>query len=297
MSYAENRIYAKQIGEAAGGKTITRVIANQNPHSFVWFALDPGRAYSGADDAQFYADYLVGKTIRDTDARNGGYGNYVFLYIGDRILMFNSVAPLYHEKGSPVPRRHQLLLEFEDGSFLTLCGSLGGPIFLFQADPDGNPLHYTNSFPNLLSDAFSLEFFMEMIRATELRSLSAKAFLAAKNRIPGLDNGILHEILWEARVNPKTKMVFLTENDFISVYHAIKKVFAAVIERGGKDTDKDIYGNFGQYITHVSKNTAEKPCARCGGIVVKEAYLGGAVYYCPNCQPYIKQSISMEGAI
>ncbi|MBP9543957.1 MAG: hypothetical protein KBE58_02820, partial [Alistipes sp.] len=23
----------------------------------------------------------------------------------------------------------------------------------------------------------------------------------------------------------------------------------------------------------------------CGGALVKEAYLGGAVYYCPHCQP------------
>jgi len=30
-----------------------------------------------------------------------------------------------------------------------------------------------------------------------------------------------------------------------------------------------------------------KPCARCGAPIVKEAYLGGVVYYCPGCQPIV----------
>ena len=36
------------------------------------------------------------------------------------------------------------------------------------------------------------------------------------------------------------------------------------------------------------KNTLGKPCDRCGELIVKKAYLGGAVYYCSKCQPFIK---------
>lgn len=140
-------------------------------------------------------------------------------------------------------------------------------------------------FPSVLSDDFSEEFFLKLIKNTELKSLSAKAFLATKNRIPGLDNFILHEILWEAGVNPKSKMTALSDNDFTNMYAAIKKVFPAVIEAGGRDTEKDLFGNFGGYITKASKNMLDKPCERCGEPIVKEAYLGGAVYYCPKCQP------------
>jgi formamidopyrimidine-DNA glycosylase len=83
-------------------------------------------------------------------------------------------------------------------------------------------------------------------------------------------------------------MVSLGESDFMKIYDSIKKVFPAVIAAGGKDTDKDLYGNFGGYETHVSKKTLGTPCERCGGLVTKEAFLGGAVYYCPQCQPYFK---------
>jgi formamidopyrimidine-DNA glycosylase len=79
-------------------------------------------------------------------------------------------------------------------------------------------------------------------------------------------------------------MKLLNEEVFIRMYQAIIKVFPAVIANGGKNTEKDLYGNYGGYLTHVSKNTQNKPCDRCGGIIVKEAYLGGSVYYCPDCQ-------------
>ena len=36
--------------------------------------------------------------------------------------------------------------------------------------------------------------------------------------------------------------------------------------------------------TILSKNTVNNPCPNCGGKIVKEAYLGGAVYFCSSCQ-------------
>ena len=29
----------------------------------------------------------------------------------------------------------------------------------------------------------------------------------------------------------------------------------------------------------------EQPCPACGGSIIREAYMGGNVYFCPNCQP------------
>ncbi|MGF7143872.1 formamidopyrimidine-DNA glycosylase [Anaerotaenia torta] len=83
-------------------------------------------------------------------------------------------------------------------------------------------------------------------------------------------------------------MAALGQDEYKSLYAAIKKVFPAVINAGGRDTEKDIFGNFGGYATKASKNTLGKPCERCGELIVKEAYLGGVVYYCPKCQPFIK---------
>jgi formamidopyrimidine-DNA glycosylase len=34
----------------------------------------------------------------------------------------------------------------------------------------------------------------------------------------------------------------------------------------------------------MSKLRLSEPCPICGGAKVKQAYLGGSVYFCPGCQ-------------
>ena len=55
-------------------------------------------------------------------------------------------------------------------------------------------------------------------------------------------------------------------------------------DKGGRDTERDLFGKRGGYKTKLSKNTLQNPCPNCGDTIKKEAYLGGAVYYCPTCQ-------------
>ena len=48
---------------------------------------------------------------------------------------------------------------------------------------------------------------------------------------------------------------------------------------------KQIYiGNRGKYKRIMDKAAAGLPCPECGTKVEKMAYLGGACYYCPQCQ-------------
>jgi len=55
---------------------------------------------------------------------------------------------------------------------------------------------------------------------------------------------------------------------------------------GGRDTERNFFGHNGGYKTLLSKNTVKTPCPNCGNLIVKEAYLGGAVYFCPSCQKF-----------
>ena len=296
MSLAENQVISNQLQNTVVGKTIIKAVVNQNPHTFVWFATEPKYAFAPGEisrqQAELYEPILTGKTIGRSDVHFGSYGTYNFLYVGDRALMFG-IPTRYYTPGEKPPKRHQLRLAFEDGSSMALCGSLGGAIYLFMVNGEGLAIDYLPpDFPSVLSEEFTEGFFLDLIKNTDLTKLqpakTVKCFLATKNRIPGLDNVILHEILWEARVNPKSVMAALGREENKRLYAAIKKVFPAVIAAGGRDTERDIFGNFGGYVTKASKNTLAKPCERCGESIVKEAYLGGTVYYCPSCQPIIK---------
>jgi len=62
------------------------------------------------------------------------------------------------------------------------------------------------------------------------------------------------------------------------------KTVAEVIRQGGRNNETDLYGVQGQYDRIMDKAAAGLPCPECRTKVEKMAYLGGACYYCPECQ-------------
>jgi formamidopyrimidine-DNA glycosylase len=117
-----------------------------------------------------------------------------------------------------------------------------------------------------------------------VQKLSAKAFLATEQRIPGLGNGVSQDILWHAKIHPKRKINTLSGEEFKQLFRSVQTILNKMTELGGRDTEKDLYGNNGGYLTKMSKNTSGSTCPDCDGLIIKETYLGGSIYYCRNCQ-------------
>ena len=90
--------------------------------------------------------------------------------------------------------------------------------------------------------------------------------------------------LFNARISPKRKISTLSEEDIDRLFNTVKSTLEEMTRRGGRDTEKDLYGALGNYRTILSKNTYHAPCPICGERIQKEAYLGGRIYYCPHCQ-------------
>jgi formamidopyrimidine-DNA glycosylase len=114
--------------------------------------------------------------------------------------------------------------------------------------------------------------------------LSTKAFLATEQRIPGLGNGVLQDILWTAGIHPKRKLESLSDDEVGQLYNAVKTVLEAMVDGGGRDTERDLYGCNGGYRTILSRHTVDMPCPACGTPIRKAAYLGGSIYFCEGCQ-------------
>jgi len=108
--------------------------------------------------------------------------------------------------------------------------------------------------------------------------------LATKQRILGLGNGVLQDICFNAGLHPKRKVNSLNTAEIEKLYKSIINTIQKMINEGGRDTEKDIYGKIGGYKTILSKNTYKNPCPICSGAISKETYLGGAIYYCQTCQ-------------
>lgn len=268
----ESRTLAKQAVDALGGRTITDVFNATHPHKFTWYSGDPAS----------YRELLVGRKVLSAV----GHGTFIDLLLdGDaRIALSDGVNLRYYPAGADIPPKYQLLIAFDDESFLVLTVAMYGGINAFQGVLDNAYYLGALSKPSPLEERFDAAYFGDLAAGAK-QNLSVKAFLATEQRIPGLGNGVLQDILFKARIHPKRKLATLGERELDGMFRSVKATLAEMAAAGGRDTEKDLFGRPGGYRVLLSKNTYAEPCPVCGGAIVKEAYLGGAVYYCPHCQP------------
>ncbi|NLG89002.1 MAG: endonuclease VIII [Clostridiaceae bacterium] len=263
---------SKQLNDSIYGKRIMNVIAAHSPHKFAWYHGDP----------QKYHDLLAGKTIGKAES----FGSMVRIKAGDAFILFGEgVGIRFFKEEEKKPQKHQLLIEFDDFSALIASVQMYGGLWCFkEGDLENYYYSVAKEKPSPLSDIFDRTYFESIISAPGNEKLSAKALLATEQRIPGLGNGVLQDILYNARIHPKRKVSTFTETDIDNLYNSIKSTLAQMTFEGGRDTERDLYGSFGGYKTKLSKNTAGKNCEICGSIIRKETYMGGSIYYCDGCQ-------------
>ncbi len=271
LELPEAVVLAAQIREALVGKRVARAAANESPHRFAWYTGDPAE----------YGRHLAGKTVREAVA----FGNHVETRV-DGVRLVTSTSLRFHEAGAKLPPSRQLLLVFADGTALTAHVQMWGALLCLEDGQDTGLRDYeiSKAKPSILSREFDESHFLALLD-DEARALSAKAFLATDQRIPGLGNGVLQDILWTARIHPKRKMADLSAEEIRRLYETAKSLMAEMARLGGRDTEKDLFGRPGGYKTILGAKTAGTPCPACGSAIKKEAYLGGSIYTCPTCQP------------
>lgn len=272
LEIPESNTLAEQLNQTIKGKTIRNVTANHTPHKFAWYFGDPAG----------YHSLLSGACVECAEALAG----FVELSAeGRKILLQEGLIVRWFPQGEPVPKKHQLFIEFEDESFLTATVQMYGGLCAFRNGENDTPYYLVaKEKPSPLTDEFDEGYFQSSLHTEEAGKLSAKAFLATEQRIPGLGNGVLQDILWNAKIHPKRKMGTLSDAEWTALFRSVKDTLLDMTIRGGRDTERDLFGCPGGYQTVVSKNTVGKPCPVCGTLIQKEAYLGGSIYFCEHCQ-------------
>ena len=263
---------SRQIRENITGKRIMNVISAQSPHKFAWYFGDPDK----------YHGLLSGKIIGDAK----GVGGMVEITAEDAIILLgDGIAVKYHGENEKRPQKHQLLIEFDDFTAFTASVQMYGGLWCFRDGTfDNQYYNIAKVKPAVLSGQFDEGYFDKIVSAAENAGLSAKALLATEQRIPGLGNGVLQDILYNAEIHPRKKVRTFSPGDKKKLFLSVKNTLAEMTFQGGRDTEKDLFGCSGGYKTKLSKNTVDKPCLICGDVIRKEAYLGGSIYYCPTCQ-------------
>ena len=276
MIEAPEALYlSEQLNQTLKGKKITYVAAGFTPHKFAWFYGDP----------ENYSQLMTGKIFGKTHA----YGGLLETEIEDvRLLLGDGMNLRYYNPGEKLPAKHQLLIGFEDESFLTGSVRMYGCVFCFPAHSfECNFASYRDGAilkPQVMSDDFNPDYFLSLINSDEKQNKSAKAFLATEQTIPGLGNGVLQDILFNARIHPKTRINTLTDNQKEQLFHCVKNTLKEIYQGKGRNTESDLFGKNGTYTPVLSKDTNGKPCPVCGEAIRKESFLGGSIYYCFECQ-------------
>ena len=267
----EGIVLAKQLDETLRGKKIVQVTANASPHKFAWFQGDPAG----------YGALLCGRIAEGAHS----YGCKVHIRLsGNGGFMFcEGVSLRYYAEPSGLPKKHQLLIEFDDASFLSATVQMYGGLYGYEGKLDNEYDDIARTKPSVLSNDFDFKYFKSLV-TDDNRKLSVKAFLATEQRIPGLGNGVAQDILFNAGLGPKRDIKTLSPNEWDKLFAAVKDTLADMSKKGGRDTERDLFGNPGGYRTVMSKNTYKQPCPKCGGDILKQAYMGGSVYFCPACQ-------------
>lgn len=262
----------RQLYETIKGKKIANTVAAHSPHKFAWYQGDPGS----------YQSLLKNKIITNTAAVGGAVEIQAE---GVMIVLSEGIGLRYHTDAAQLPKKHQLMIEFEDSSFLSVSIQMYGGILSFVEGTCDNEYYLAaRGKPSPYGDTFDEPYFNTLISAPGLEEKSIKFVLATEQRIPGFGNGVLQDVLFAAKVHPRRKTASLSDSEKNALFHSLKSVLREMAEKGGRDTEKDLFGNPGGYQTKMSKNTVGKPCPVCRNPVTKESYLGGSVYVCSQCQ-------------
>lgn len=126
-------------------------------------------------------------------------------------------------------------------------------------------------------------------RVMRRRRTQVKRALLDQSIVSGVGNIYADEALWRARVHPATPMGDLDQAATLRVLDAAASVMRDALRQGGTSFDA-LYVNVNGVSGYFDRSLAvygqtDRPCPRCGALVVREAFMNRSSHFCPMCQP------------
>jgi len=266
---------ANQMAETLVGKRIASAMRGNTPHKWAFYSRP----------AEEYASILKGKRITAAEPS----GSLILIHAGANhrvVLGGGGERILYHASEESVPKKHQLLLHFRDDTFLSVKVQGWGSCQLFTKKQLAGHKWYANRSPSPIDESFTRDYFLglfDTLKDDDARSV--KYFLISEPGVWGIGNGYLQDILFRARIHARTRAVDLSDRQRRALYKAIVDTIKRAVRLRGRTDEHDLFDECGGYERILSSATAGQPCPKCKEeAIVKDSFLGGAIYYCPKCQ-------------
>lgn len=175
-------------------------------------------------------------------------------------------------------------LKLDDGAnFFYLDDKKMGKVYLTTAGAYDAIPRFLDQGVDITSSEFTLDKLQTLIKQHRTQ---VRVFLMNQTALSAIGNAYADEILFDARIHPKTFCQQLTPEQIRQLYTSIKEVInwgIAEVEKAQQPIEVKVRG-------HVKvRNRKDQPCPRCGTTIRRVGVLGFDSFFCPNCQPASRQ--------
>lgn len=231
-----------------------------------------------------FSQRLVGQTVRSM----GRYGKYLFFVLDDCTLVshLRMEGKYFLKPGEdPVEKHEHVVFTFTDGWTLRYHDTR--KFGTMELVPRGCEMQ-AKGLCGIGLEPFDLSFDGPYLKSKAGRSQKpVKNWLLDQTIVSGLGNIYVNEVLFLCRLHPETRVIDLTEEDFVRLAQASREVLRRAVELGGT-TIRTYYSSLGvtgrfQSELHVHDRKGE-PCPVCHTLIAKIQVGGRGSYFCPKCQ-------------
>lgn len=180
-----------------------------------------------------------------------------------------------------LPEKRRLTLRFSDGDSLSLNFWWFGYVHHVAAGQLGDHAMTARLGPDALA-----------VSEAELAALAAwrtaiKTLLLDQERLAGIGNAYIHDILFLAGIHPLRPAASLTRPDIGALWRGIHQGLEPSLSKGGAWYETDLWGKPGGFMMQdlLVAYREGKPCPRCSSTVIKIKTGFTRSFVCPRCQP------------
>jgi len=126
-----------------------------------------------------------------------------------------------------------------------------------------------------------------LVALAKTRRDQVRVFLMDKSALDAFGNAYADEVLWEAKIHPKTMVNKLTPDDLARLHAGIVKVMREAVDtvKARKPPLDEKLRDFLQV-----RNRHNEKCSRCGDTIRRAGVHGHDTFFCPTCQPETRKT-------
>ncbi len=180
----------------------------------------------------------------------------------------------------------RVIFEFSDGSKMYFNDQRKfGWIRLVETAKVSEDAFYKGLGPEPLDKNFTVEVLKQQL--LKHKSWPVKVVIMDQATIAGIGNIYAAEACFDAKLDPRTKVSDLTENDFIQLHKGIVRSLNDGVKYGGSSRENYVNaeGEKGDFLNYAFVYGRKgEPCKKCQTLIEKITLGGRGTYYCPSCQ-------------